>query len=206
MRTGVQRFSMACAATFAALLGSDAGAVRIDGIGLTPVAATATPAVREGRLEVRLSEQQVIAVSPWPATLPQRFDRQQVSAARQLHPAGPVDTVSFTRNGEKAPWLQIVRGARTASTVVGNWQLQRSARGWSVSNGSTAHWLGNATPGASHAQPPRPASIAAGADRWCLYLLASRPQETAESGLAAETESQADWAAVRLPRGSKQCR
>lgn len=195
MKTGFQRFSAVCVAAAAVLAGADAGAVRIDGIGLT-LAGAATPAVRDGRLEVPLPGQQPLTIAPWPAYLPQRFGRQQIAAARQLHPAGPVDEVGFTLIGEPAPWLRIVRGARQSSPLPGDWQLQRSGRGWSVSNGSTAYRLGDA------AQPVR---IAADGRHWCIYLLESRVPAASHPGLAGETEAQADWAAVRLRQGGKYC-
>lgn len=199
MRTGLQRLSTFSAAALAVVLGADAGAVRIDGIGMVASAAETTPTVRAGRLDAQLSEQQVLTITPWPAFLPQRFGRQQVATERQLHPAGPVDRIAFTRSGESAPWLQIVRGSRRASPVVGDWRLQQSTQGWTISNGSTAYWLGNGT------HPVRPVSLVTGGERWCIYLLESRLPQTVSRELAGEMESQADWAAVRQRRNSKQC-
>lgn len=204
MKTGFRRCVSCCIAALAAILAVDANAVRIEGmetIGLnpvTPVLAVATPVVRGGKLELRLPDRSVLSIAPWPHYLPQRFDTQRIAVSRQLHPAGPADRISFIRAAESEPWLEIVRGARRAASVVGDWQLQRTARGWSVVSGGTEHWLGNG------AQAGTPVSVPVGADRWCLYLLESRvPQR--HPNVAYEEEPQADWAAVRLEQGRKRC-
>lgn len=217
MKTGLrQGYSLGTAATpvlavalFSALISTlamrDAHAVRIEGMeglkGLTPVAsvlAVGTPAVRAGRLELRLADQGTLSVTPWPQYLPQRFDQQRIGVNRQLHPAGPIDRISLTRGAEPKPWLEIVHGARSGTNVLGDWLLQRTPSGWTLAGAGTEHWLGNG------AQAGTPAVIPVDGDRWCVYLLESRvPQR--HPNVAYEEEPQADWAAVRLEPGRKRC-
>jgi hypothetical protein len=193
------------AVLLAALLAANAHAVRIDGMerlkGLSPVApvlAVATPSVRAGKLELPLPEHGNLSISPWPAYLPQRFDTQRIGISRQLHPAGPIDRISLTRGAEGQSWLEVVHGARSASNVVGDWQLQRTERGWSLAGRTTEHWLG------SGAQAGTPVSVPVGDARWCVYLLESRvPQR--HPNVAYEEEPQADWVAIRLESGRKRC-
>jgi len=213
MKTGFRRGSsrtmaalvVSATASVAALLAADANAVRIEGMesmkGLSPVApvlAVGTPTVRAGRLELHLAQHGTLSIAPWPHYLPQRFDQQRIGVSRLLHPAGPIDRISLTRGAESEPWLEIVHGARSASNVLGDWQLQRSSSGWSLIRGRTEHWLG------SGAQAGTPASVPVGDARWCVYLLESRvPQR--HPNVAFEEEPQADWAAVRLESGRKRC-
>lgn len=186
-------------------LAACANAARIEGMdsvkGLSPMApvlAVGTPVARDGKLELHLPEHGNLSVSPWPHYLPQRFDKQRIGITRLLHPAGPIDRISLSRGTEDKPWLEFVHGARSGSNVLGEWQLQRTPRGWSLAGGSTEHWLG------SGAQPGTPAIVPVGGDRWCIYLLESRvPQR--HPNVAYEEEPQADWAAIRLEPGRKRC-
>lgn len=184
-----------------AAMATPAGAVRIEGMGATPLAAVVRPVVRDGRLEVRFSEQSLLTIAPWPAYLPQRFGTQQVSASRQPHPAGPVDRITFTRTGESRPWLLFGRGVRRSLAIVGDWRLQLSGKEWVASNGDKEYRLGNGL------TPAVPVGVAIGRERWCIYLLESRvPQDASQDKhIVTEAEPQADWAAVRLPRGQSRC-
>lgn len=205
MKTGFRQVFSWALASLVAALAVDANAVRIDGMesmkGLSPLApvlAVGTPAVRAGTLELRLPGHGTLSIAPWPQYLPQRFDPQRIGVSRQLHPAGPIDRITMTRGAESGPWLEIVHGARGASNVLGDWQLLRSAHGWSLANGSTEHWLG------SGAQAGTPVSVPVGDSRWCVYLLESRvPQR--HPNIVHEEEPQADWAAIRLESGRKRC-
>lgn len=184
-----------------AAMATPAVAVRIEGMGATPSAAAVRPVVRDGRLEVRLSAQSSLTISPWPAYLPQRFGAQRVTASRQPHPAGPVDRISFTRTGENRPWLLIGRGGRQSLAIVGDWKLQLSGKEWMATNGSKEYRMGN------DISPAVPVGVSVGRERWCLYLLESRvPHDAAQDQhIVAEEEAQADWAAIRLPRGQSRC-
>lgn len=199
MKSAVQRIAMCGAAALAAMLCVDALSMGIDGLGAVPVSVGATPQVRDGRLEVPLAEQGALGIAPWPAYLPQRFDAQQVSASRQLHPAGPIDKVVFTREGDNAPWLEVTHGARAGSELVGGWRLLRSRYGWSAAKGSALYRMGNGSQSA-------PASVPVGRERWCIYLMESRvPQAQGRQALATEEEAQADWVAVRLEGRRTRC-
>ncbi|GAB3549004.1 hypothetical protein GCM10027343_30190 [Noviherbaspirillum agri] len=205
--------AVALAALLPVLFATDARAIRIAGMEsmkgltpLTPVVAVGTPTVRTntsgaGALELRLAEHGTLSLTPWPTYLPQHFAPQRISVSRELQPAGPVDRIALIRGTESEPWMQIVRGARSASHVVGGWQLQRSSNGWSLVREKTEHWLG------SGAHAGTPASLPAGDARWCVYLLESRvPQRHPNAAhVAIEEEPQADWAAIRLESGHKRC-
>ncbi|MDB5763277.1 MAG: hypothetical protein JWQ21_2272 [Herminiimonas sp.] len=181
-------------------LTASAGAMRIDGVGaFEPIAASGvTPTVVAGTLNIALPEGRKLIITPWPSFLPQRFAAQTVNAARQMHPAGPTDRLSLTRDSEKKPWLLAEQAAGRASRVVGEWRMRLADGEWSISDGKTERKLGDG------ARPARPVNIANGPDRWCVYLLESslpRPQP----GIAMEQEPRIDWAALRLEPRQKRC-
>jgi len=181
--------ALACAA-------APAQPLRIDGISpLVPLAvADVTPVVVAHRLEIRLQDGRLLSVAPWPAFLPQRFAAQAIDANRKMHPAGPADRISFIRSPARQPWLAVGTGARQGSVLVGGWHLQHAGNGWAISDGrrSTA-W--------TRAMPAR---VAAGGNRWCLYLLdAGTPRR--QAGVATEGEAQISWAAQRLGAHQQSC-
>ncbi|HJV51070.1 MAG TPA: hypothetical protein VJ652_06415 [Noviherbaspirillum sp.] len=181
----------------AALLALPAQALQVEGLSaLEPVVAdAAAPVVEAGRLRVALAPDQELTVTPWPAYLPQRFGTVALSATRLPHPAGPIDHLSFSRAPGTPAWLKIANGARTASPVVGSWQLQLSSRGWTLAQGRQHIAL---------RMGARPVTVAAGGARWCVYLLdATQPQQ--RPGVAVEQEAFAAWAALRLDARRQRC-
>lgn len=195
MKNGFRHFLIcgiaALAATASPTLAAREQALRIEGIGPAVSAAfTARPMVRAGRLEMRLPDGGRLTIAPWPAYLPQRFGMQRIAASRQLHPAGPVDRISFTRVGESTSWLEIARAAHRSAGIVGDWKLQLGEKGWLATDGSSEHLLTSESP----------ATVKIGRKRWCIFLLESRiPQD--DPHVATEQEPQADWVAVRLLQG-----
>jgi hypothetical protein len=169
--------------------------VKIDGLNaFAPVASeTTTPAIADGVLRMALPGDRQLRVAPWPSALPQRLGRQTVSGARELHPAGPSDRLSFTRPAQKRPWLIVATGARPASAVIGQWKLEFVDGRWQMADG-TRHkrWPSDGAP----------LSMNADGARWCVYLLDGQRPQT-QAGIATEGEPQAAWAAVRQQRCRK---
>jgi hypothetical protein len=149
--------------------------------------------VRAQRLEIQLPGRRPVTVAPWPGFLPQRFAAQTVSGERQMHPAGPIDRLSFTRPSEQAPWLTLASGARRSHQVIGNWRLALEDTRWSLDNGHTHIPLNR-----------QPAKVKVGARSWCVYALdATLPHSS--PGVANEAEAQLAWAALRLDRNQTRC-
>jgi hypothetical protein len=180
---------LACAAAHAQPL-------RIDGISpLAPLAAAdVTPVVVAHRLEIRLQDERLLSVAPWPAFLPQRFAAQTIEASRKMHPAGPADRVTFIHSPARQPWLAVGNGARQGTVLIGAWHLQHAGNGWAISDGSRSKsW--------TRAAPVR---MAVGGNHWCLYLLdAGMPRR--QAGVATEGEAQIAWAAQRLGAQQRSC-
>jgi hypothetical protein len=155
---------------------------------LAPLAAAdVTPVVVAHRLEIRLQDERLLSVAPWPAFLPQRFAAQTIEASRKMHPAGPEDRMAFIHSPARQPWLVVGNGARQASVLVGAWRLQRIDNGWAIFDGRRSKSWTRAAP----------ARVAVGANHWCLYLLdAGTPRR--QTGVATEGEAQITWAALRL--------
>ena len=174
--------------------------VVIDGLGpLAPIAATGiTPVVKDKRLEFYPPHQQGISIDGWPAFLPQEFAPQKVEASRQLRPSGPADRISFTRMSEERPWLVVGTGATKASELIEGWRLQLEGENWSASNGEQEKPLRKAN------KPARPAILAHGQERWCVYLLSEEVPQP-QPGIATESEARITWAAVRLSSGKRHC-
>jgi hypothetical protein len=186
-------YLLACSLTavaFAAGAGiAHAQPLRIDGIGaLEPLSAVdVTPQVVAHRLEIRLQDDRLLSVAPWPAFLPQRFTAQKLEASRKVFPTGPADRVAFIRSPARQPWLVVGNGARDGAALVGAWKLQRSDDDWAVSDGRHHEtW-----------RVAMPLSVAAGHDRWCLYLLDAGTLRR-QPGIASEGEPRVAWAAQRL--------
>jgi hypothetical protein len=177
-----------------------ANAARIDGLSaFEPVSAeNVVPAVGDETLQVRLPDGRSLTVTPWPTFLPQRFGKQSVTGTRQMHPAGPIDRLTFSRAAESSPWMAIGNGARRSTRLIENWQLQRSRGRWSVTDGKSTKFLGRA------GDPRKPVMINFGADRWCVYLLESTIP-AAQPNIATEAEPQIGWAAIRLSRLQSRC-
>lgn len=149
-------------------------------------------------MQINLADGRKLTVTPWPEFLPKRFGKQAVSAKRLMHPAGPVDRLSFSRALEPSPWLVIGNGARRSTEIIDNWQLQRSGQRWIVNNGRTKKSLKNK----AHQAVPVMATV--GTDRWCIYLLESAiPAE--RPNIATEAEPQIGWAAIRLSPLQRKC-
>lgn len=179
-----------------ACVAAHAQPLRIDGISpLAPLAAAdVTPAVVAHRLEIRLQDGRLLSVAPWPAFLPQRFVAQTIEANRKMHPAGPADRVSFIRNPARQPWLAVGNGTRQGSVLVGGWHLQHPGNGWAISDGHRSKTWTRAAP----------VRVAAGGNRWCLYLLdAGTPRR--QAGVAIEGEAQISWAAQQLGTHQQSC-
>lgn len=188
------------AGLIAALPTLPARALQIDGLDpLEPIVADAVvPRVAGGELRIAVAPQRMLRVTPWPAYLPQRFGAQSVTAVRQLHPAGPIDRLSLRRGAGGPAWLEIGTGARRATAIVGAWRLHWSARGWTLRRGDEQVLLGESGYSA------RPAPVADGRARWCIYLLDSRmPRQ--QPGSATEDEPQAAWAALKLDARQRHC-
>lgn len=186
--------------TAAFALATTAGAARIDGMNpFEPLLAKdVVPAVADQTLRIQLPGGGNLTVAPWPKFLPQRFGKQSVTATRQLHPAGPIDRLSFSRAAESSPWMIIGNGARRSTALVENWQLQLSRGRWTLSDGSARKLLGK------EGDRPKPAMVNVGTDRWCVYLLESSiPVQ--QPNIATEAESQIGWAAVRLSPLQSKC-
>jgi hypothetical protein len=183
----------------ALILPLHASAMRIDGIPPlgTLSAQDATPTVTAEKLGVRLSGDRHLTITPWPAILPQRFDKQTITATRQLLPAGPSDRVSFAKPSESRAWLVIGSGTRRSTTLVGEWQLQLSDSGWYVTDGTSTKMLTNGETG-----PPTVVTV--GREPWCLYLLESKVPEQ-QAAIALEQEPQLAWAALRINGEQKHC-
>jgi hypothetical protein len=192
---------LACSlAALACALPLQAQALRIDGLRPFdgPVAGTATPAVVDGSLEIALASERKLGITPWPAFLPQQFAPQTIAAERRAGPAGPSDKLSMRRAKGGAPWLEVAGGARQSSPVVGGWRLKLNTRGWWLAQGTKLYFLGK------DADSMRVARVPDGRERWCVYLLGvSLPQ--ARTGVATESEAQADWAALRLDTPGQRC-
>jgi hypothetical protein len=200
MRVYLYRSISLLAGTAAFALATAAGAARIDGMNpFEPVLAKdVVPTVTDQTLQIQLPGGGSLTVTPWPKFLPQRFGTQSVTATRQLHPAGPIDRLSFSWATESSPWMIIGNGARRSTTLVENWQLQRSRGSWTLTDGSTRKLLGK------EGDPPKPVMINVGTDRWCVYLLESSiPVQ--QPNTATEAESQIGWAAVRLSPLQSKC-
>jgi hypothetical protein len=177
------------------------GTARIDGLNaFEPVSAnSAVPVVVDETMHINLPDGRKLAVAPWPAFLPQRFGEQTVTGTREMHPAGPVDRLSFARSDDPRPWLVIGNGARRASSVIGNWRLQLSRQRWSLSDGKMRTGLAGSSANA------RPALIRDGTDRWCVYLLDTAMPAT-QPNIAVEGEPQVAWVAIKLHPLQKRCR
>ena len=200
MATQLPRVLARCLLAAGMLCAGGAQALRIDG--LKPMEAlTAAPAsavVRDGHLELTLTDGNTLGVADWPAFLPQRFGPQRVDASRRLHPTGPTDQLSLTRTGENQPWLIVGSGARRGATLIGAWQLRLTGRLWSISDGVTEKALG------IDAQQATPVRVSVERQDWCIYLLQTRlPQP--RPGLALEDEPQISWAGWRLQKNRKHC-
>jgi hypothetical protein len=183
---------------FGLLLPLQAAALRIDGLppGQTLSARDAEVKVVDSKLQLRLSDRQHLTVAPWPAFLPQKFDRQDLTAGRQALPAGPSDRISLARPSDSHDWLVLANGSRRAAPLVGEWRLQLSDGSWYAINGAQKLALS--------AGKGRATALTAGEDRWCIYLLESNLAK-AQASLATEQEAQAAWAALRMTRAQKQC-
>jgi hypothetical protein len=178
------------------ILPMHASALRIEGMPLEALSVRNVEVkVEAGKLQVSLPDGRHVSVGPWPAFLPQQFGRQTARIERQVLPAGPSDRIALARASEMRDWLVVGNGSRRAATVVGNWKLQFSNGDWYVVDGTRTKKLGTA----------RPTQLAVGSERWCVYLLESRPFK-AQPGLAIEREAQLAWAAVRMQAQQKQCR
>jgi hypothetical protein len=186
--------------TASLMLATVAHAARIDGLSpLQPVSVeNVVPAVTDNTMHIGSPDTHALLISPWPKSLPQRFGKQTVTGTRQLHPAGPIDRIAFSRNAEPSPWLYIGNGARRSSTLFDEWQLQLTRRGWAITDGYTKKVLGK------EALDAKPAMVSMGADRWCIYLLDSTVPD-GQANLAKEAEPQIGWAAVRLHQLQKKC-
>jgi|GEM_PF-2003811 len=166
--------------------------------GLSPLASVASDAahvvVQNGSLHIGTQQGAQIVVTPWPEYLPQRFGRQQISAVRTLHPAGPSDRIAL-RAGEAEPWLIVGTGWRSAQTVVGSWTLQRDDGRWVLRNGDAWRLLRPSQ------KTGRAVKIGTKGAHWCVYLLDTQPVPAASRGVASEGESQASLALVRADDG-----
>lgn len=175
-----------------------ASALRIEGMPPETLSVrNAEVKVAAGKLQVKVSDGRHVSVDPWPAFLPQQFGAQTVTGERQILPAGPSDRIAFVRASEAREWLVIGNGSRRAAPMVGNWKLQLSNGDWYATEGARTKKLST---DASH-----PTQLAVDSERWCIYLLESRPLKP-KPGLAMEQEPQLAWAAVRLQGRKKQCR
>ena len=189
---------LVCLAAMA--MSASADAVRIDGLSAFEAisAAGVVPRVDEGIMHIGLPDARTLTVTPWPAFLPQRFGNQTVSGTRQMHPAGPVDRLSFSRASESSPWLAIGSGARRSTTIIENWQVQLSGRHWSITDGRTRKRF------EGRDQKINPVMVDAGTDRWCIYLLESSIP-AGQPHIAMEAEPQIGWAAIRLSPLKRRC-
>lgn len=181
-------------------LATAADAARIDGISpFEPVAAAdVVPAVTDQTMHIRLPDERTLTVTPWPSFLPQRFGKQSVTGERHMHPAGPIDRLSFSRAAESSPWMVLGNGSRRATTLIENWQLQLSRGRWSVTDGQTRKFFGKKD------SPSTPAMVNVGTDRWCIYLIESSiPLQ--QPHVALEAQPQIEWAAIRLSRLQNRC-
>lgn len=188
--TGIGAFALAAASH----------AMQIDGLSpFEPVSVNGvTPVVDDATMQIGLPGARMLTITPWPAFLPRRFGQQSVTGTRQIHPAGPIDQLSFSRAAEASPWLTIGSGARRSTRLVGHWQLQRSGQRWLLSDGKTKKRL------ESQDHQARPAMVSVGAERWCVYLLASAIP-AAQPHIAMEAEPHIGWAALRLSPLQKRC-
>ena len=197
-----QRFYSAgmLAIVFACVSGAT-DAASIGGLNMSqPLQAeNATPAVVNGTLEMKLSDDRTITVAPWAAHLPQQFGPQKISGSRRMNMAGPIDELSLTQLPDARPWLLIGSGTRAGTSLVGNWKLQLAGQQWSVSNGTGKKLLG------SSGQAAKAVLIQDHGDRWCLTLMESRLPRAPQAGGATEGEARAMWVAHRLKRGRTQC-
>lgn len=175
-------------------------AMRIDGIPpMAPVSVHAVvPVAHDGKLQIPLPEGRQLSITPWPAFLPQRFDEQNVTANRQLLPAGPSDRVAFSRGSESQAWLILGSGSRQGTRLLGDWQLQLADSRWQISDGASKKIF------ASEGKSIRSVGVMLGRECWSIYLLESKTPER-QAGLASEQEPQIAWAAMRASDKQRQC-
>lgn len=174
-----------------------ASALRIEGMPPETLSVrNAEVKVEAGKLQVKIPDGRHVSVDPWPAFLPQQFGAQTMRGQRQILPAGPSDRIALARASETREWLVIGNGSRRAAHLVGNWKLQLSNGDWYATEGAITKKLAT--------EAARPTQLAVGSERWCIYLLETRPLKS-QPGLALEQEPQLAWAAVRLQGRQKQC-
>ncbi len=200
MTIRLQRYIPLALGVAACVAATAADAARIDGLNpFAPLTAErAVPTVDDGTMQLDAADGRRLTVTPWPKFLPQRFGPQTVTGTRQMHPAGPIDRLSFSHASEPSAWLELGSGARRSAETVGNWKLQLSGGRWIVTDGK------NKKPLETKDHQALPAMIDVGTDRWCLYLLSST-LPVAKPDIATETEAQIEWAAIRLSPLQKRC-
>ncbi|AXI03926.1 hypothetical protein [Aquirhabdus parva] len=71
----------------------------------------------KGDLRFKL-DQHAVWISPWPQQLPQRLAPQYVSAQTMVHPAGPIQRVTFRKPSESAPWLILTANGGLGSQLL----------------------------------------------------------------------------------------
>lgn len=200
MTLRLQRYLPLAIGLAACVMVTAADAARIDGLNpFGPVTAERViPAVEHGTMQIGWPDGRKLTITPWPKFLPQRFGPQAVTGTRQMHPAGPIDRLSFSRAFESSPWLVLGSGARRSTKTVGSWQLQLSGRHWIVTDGKTKKRL------EIRDHQARPAMVDVGTERWCIYLLSST-LPIPKPDIATETEPQIEWAAIRLSPLQRKC-
>ncbi|WP_035053386.1 hypothetical protein [Andreprevotia chitinilytica] len=166
--------------------------LRIEGVGQTPLNGRVKQLKvdRDHVLRFQLGEQ-AVQVAPWPAGLPDRLSKQQVTVSASFNPAGPVTRLSLQGAKETQPWLYLVASGPFGSQLVPGWQLRRSGdAGFSVVD-----------------QDERATPVAAGEKRslrdssgacWQFNLL--HVDIPADQSSASEREPRADWYLRKVPR------
>jgi hypothetical protein len=198
MRLWLRNMCRSSALLAALLCAATGNAMTIKGLSpFEPVAGSASITVGEQALQVCLSPERSLVISPWPGYLPQQFDRQNVRGERQLLPAGPSDLLAFTRRFESRPWLLVGANSRRGTTIAGTWHWQMAGEEWFVTDGNTEKKL------KKDSRQGRSVTIDAGADRWRVYLLDASAGGARRSGISNEAEPRISWAAVRQIRRAR---
>lgn len=171
-----------------------ANAASIEGLdAFQPMSAPASAVVEKEILKIQLQDARVLKISPWPTYLPQRFSRQHIAAGRQLHPAGPTDSIEFRRKESAQPWLRVITGTRISHNVVGDWTLDRIDGAWTLRNGAIVQALKAGGKGAR--------VVRVNGERWCVFLMDADNAVRKDASVAHEQEPQVSLALVRVKTG-----
>ncbi len=70
-----------------------------------------------GGLQFKL-DRRAVTVTPWPQQLPKRLAPQYVHAQMIVHPAGPIQVISFRKPKDSTPWLLLTANGGQRSQLL----------------------------------------------------------------------------------------